>query len=247
MQQALEKIKKNKKKKNKKKNKRNGSKDKPWDPFHAFRRLPVSLFSKNPAERDQRQILISPRTFTQKDGILKWYWMLGSKKIRRIEIRKDLSAMTFRHEFAVAYLTDRTMYRFDRRPHKEPSTLVGDLVKGCKAEDTITPVTTSELEKLRETSNIIGKPVNFKPGLMPDMILIISFTLHLSSNSKTKKYEIGRYNCYFFARSIVKFISSIKPKHLSNYVRSRYMDLMKSAVNSTVKFMLKNAYATQGL
>jgi len=218
------------KKKKKKKKKRNGSKVKLSD---IFRMLPASLFRR---KQDPRRIMISPQSFTQNGGISKWYSTLRSTMIHRIDIRKDKSLLTFRHEFAVVYLTDGTVYRFDHRPDLHISTLIGDVLDGCPAEDSMTPVTTSELGELEEKSYFIER-VNFQPSSRPDIISIISFTLYLCSNRHTKKYEMGRLNCYFFTHSIVKFISFIRHKPIQNFQPSHYINI----ITTTVKSMLKHA------
>ena len=221
------------KKTKKKKKKRNGS----VKLSDIFRLLPASLFKISARrKRHPRQMLITRDSFSQNGGISKWYSTLRSTKIHRVEIRKDRSLLTFRHEFAVAYLTDGTAYRFDRRPLINLSTVIGDVLDGCEAEDSMTPITTSELQKLREKSYSIEQ-VNFQPSSRPDIIAIISFTLFLCSNPHTKKYEMGRLNCYFFARSIVKFISFIKQKPLEKFRNSHFMNI----VTTTVKSMLKHA------
>lgn len=208
-------------------------------PFDIFRALPLFLFKKSSSQKRHRnQMLITGESCTKGGQIIKWYSELKETKIRKIEVRKEHAITTFRHEFALAYLTDGTAYRFDRRPHKEPSMVIGDFLDGCKAEDSMTPVTASDLQELLQKTDFVVR-VNFRSiSKRPDIISVIYFTAFLCLNRHTKKYELGLHNCYFFARSIINFICSIRNKRVDD-VRPSYL---KKIARSTANLMLERAF-----
>jgi hypothetical protein len=89
-------------------------------------------------------------------------------------------------------------YQLNRMPHKVPSTNLGNIAAGCKADDSIAPVTASEL---KQTSDIVEQ-IHFRPDSKPER--------RFSCLSRDTKCEMVRHIFYFFARSIINFVTSIK-------------------------------------
>jgi hypothetical protein len=203
--------------------------------------LPVSSFTaSSPHKHNSRQMLITVKSCDKGGEIDKWYRTLKGTKVRQIEVRKDRDMATFRHEFVLVYLSDGNAYRFDRRPHKAPATNIGNVLAGCKAEDSMTPVTASELKALQQTSDTVEQ-VHFRSDSKPDIRNVIVFSAFLHGNRDTKKYEMVGHNCYFFARSVVNFVTSIKNKHLQDVERTH----CESIAESTLKKMLKHDFYLQ--
>lgn len=203
--------------------------------------LPVSSFTaSSPHKTNPRQMLITVKSCAKGGEIDKWYGTLRGTKVRQIEVRKDRDMATFRHEFVLAYLSDGNAYRFDRRPHKAPATNIGNILAGCKAEDSMTPVTASELKQLHQTSDVVEQ-VHFRSDSKPDLRDVIYFSAFLHESRDTKKYEMVGHNCYFFARSVVNFVTSIRNKHSRDVERTH----CESIAESTLKKMLKHDFYLQ--
>ena len=165
--------------------------------------------------------MITAKSCANGGEIDKWYGTLKGTKIRQIEVRKDRNATTGRHEFVVAYLSNGNAYRFDRRPHKTAATNIGNILAGCKAEDSLASVTASELKAIQQTSDIVEQ-VHFGSDSKPDLRDVIIFSGYLHLSRDTKKYEMVGHNCYFFARSVVNFVTSIRNKHARDVERTHF-------------------------
>ena len=163
--------------------------------------LPVSPFA-SASQRHPKQILITSKNFQEGGDNDTWFLSLKGKRVRQLEVRKEQpSSSLCRHEFLVAYTSDEDVYRFDRRIFRTPEMTIKDLWDGCLAEDSITPVTPNELQELEQKSDV-AELVHFRSTL-PSLWHIILCSIFLHENPGTKDYTVRRFNCFFFARSIL--------------------------------------------
>lgn len=162
-----------------------------------------SSASSRPQERDPRQMLLTADSFhSDADAVNRWYCSLNGTKIRGIEVRKERDK--FRHEFVLIHVIDGRSYRFERRPDMDKATTIRSIVKGCKSEDSITPITYNEYTQLQQNTDLVQQ-VQFEDP-KPDVAAAVLMGVYLLRNRSTMKYSMVDHNCYFFARCISNFI-----------------------------------------
>ena len=102
------------------------------------------------------------------------------------------------------------------------------------------PITASELKAIQQTSDVVDE-VHLGPDSKPDLRDVIQFSAFLNRGRDTKKYEMVGHNCYFFARSVVNFVISIRNKHARDVERTH----CESIAESTLKKMMKHDFYLQ--
>jgi hypothetical protein len=157
------------------------------------------------------------------DGpIFGWLRERESLTITALELRKEHSS--FKHEYIVAYLCDGEIYRFDRRP--DPSVPIDAIMRsGCVSFDTVQEV--SSFLDLQPSDCIARLGIPGKVGLS-DIILIC---YRIKNDISASRYSLQKFNCYFFAWSLVSTslrIASIAEGHerASIYRQSHNLDVL---------------------
>ena len=135
---------------------------------------------------------------------------------------------------------------FDRRTIQTPTTdLAAVLINGCRAEDSITPVTPNELQELKEKTDV-AHLVHFQSTL-PYLRHIILYSAFLHESQSTKKYKMMLHNCYFFARSILNCVTTQVAQSIP--VRADDVGVIRAhcakVADLTLKLMVKNKYYSE--
>ncbi|KAF8595213.1 hypothetical protein BDV93DRAFT_611511 [Ceratobasidium sp. AG-I] len=129
-----------------------------------------------------------------------WFRQKEALKVNELQYRKEISS-PFYHEFVVVRLSDDSIFRFDRRP--ESDILIDTLSRfGSEAIDTVQEVKT--MEALDNNSRCLAA-LHVGDQLCVKAILAICFGIR--DDSKTRRYTLQKYNCYFFSWSIVSIVA----------------------------------------
>ncbi|KAF9503520.1 hypothetical protein BS47DRAFT_1402317 [Hydnum rufescens UP504] len=151
------------------------------------------------AHRSAGPFRIQFKSDWQSTRIMEWHHSLGSRptKINTLQLRKEKSE-PFTHQYVVLILSDDTILRLDRRgDEKNPM----DAMKsdGIESIDTIADV--NSLSGLEKTSHCLAELHCQASDLDLSNIIKICFGIH--KDPKAGRYTLQRFNCYFFAWTIL--------------------------------------------
>jgi hypothetical protein len=108
------------------------------------------------------------------------------------------------HEFIILRTNADDYYRIERRPSK--GTGINSKLHGCKAEDTITHLNGRQhLSVLRVVSTKMT--LYYRGNPKPDLHTVFDFCNAIRKDPDTEKYTLAQFNCYFFARTLMLFIT----------------------------------------
>ncbi|CAE6459767.1 unnamed protein product [Rhizoctonia solani] len=129
----------------------------------------------------------------------------GKVSVETMQLRKELSAPFF-HEFVVFSLRGGGFYRIDRRqlPNEE---LPIDAIytHGVEACDTIEEV--PDLNSVLYARSKCLIELSFKPDTNVHIGLILRICRAIQKHKGANVYTLQRYNCYFFAQTLVMCIA----------------------------------------
>jgi hypothetical protein len=136
-----------------------------------------------------------------KGGIFDWYRAYRKRHstlVQKLELRKERD--NFKHEFVAVYLDTGRIHRIDRRP------IVGANIdaissKGCEAEDSITRVKGDELVTMQSDTDLEIE-LEFKSN-QPDLYTVLAICVCIRMDTRSARYSLQHYNCYFVARTII--------------------------------------------
>ncbi|KAF9518233.1 hypothetical protein BS47DRAFT_1338505 [Hydnum rufescens UP504] len=135
----------------------------------------------------------------QSTRIMEWHHSLGSRptKIDTLQLRKEKSE-PFTHQYVVLILSDDSILRLDRRGDENNPM---DAVKsdGIESVDTIADV--DSLSDLDVASHCLAEFHCQASDLDLSHIIKICFGIH--KDPKAGRYTLQRFNCYFFAWTIL--------------------------------------------
>ncbi|CAE6524557.1 unnamed protein product [Rhizoctonia solani] len=132
--------------------------------------------------------------------VFEWYKRMRSTSITKIQLRKEFEE-PFRHEFILVYLQRGQYCRLDRRgdPNAPAQTLRPE---GSEADDTIHEVV--DLDEINSTSECL---VELRSNGAIDLSLILSICFSIRSDPKAQRYNLQRFNCYFFSWTIASIVA----------------------------------------
>jgi hypothetical protein len=140
--------------------------------------------------------------------------------IKTLQLRKEHDP--FQHEYLLAVLTNRSMFRMDCRP--DPKLPVNTLMRyGCTAIDTLEEV--SSIEEMNPSHCVIDVQCD---NDYPDVVLLLRTCFAISSDETAKNYTIQKFNCYFYAWTNLLVLL----RHLGD---GRWQDLLEESAKRRVK------------
>ncbi|CAE6435369.1 unnamed protein product [Rhizoctonia solani] len=162
-----------------------------------------SSIQKYSANRIQLPIVLDFQSDKGKEAITKWYHKQPTTLFTYLEHRKETTGR-FRHEFIVAYLSNNTACRFDRRARED---MRGHALKdeGTISEDSAHVITKADTEskaRLKESEVLMG--LSIRTGQDLDFILAVCYAIQ--SHPEAKSYSLLHYNCYFFSWTLIAII-----------------------------------------
>ncbi|EUC55977.1 hypothetical protein RSOL_150720 [Rhizoctonia solani AG-3 Rhs1AP] len=130
-----------------------------------------------------------------------WYRWHSSALLVRIQLRKEQKAPFF-HEYIAFELDDKRYFRIDRRqlPNEE-SPMDCTSEKGVEAYDTIEEITSLD-DSMYNPSDCLVE-VYFTTSPSPCLGLILDACSAISHDKRARVYTVQRYNCYFYAQTIL--------------------------------------------
>ncbi|CAE6450474.1 unnamed protein product [Rhizoctonia solani] len=135
-----------------------------------------------------------------KGFVFDWYKGMRFTSVAKIQLRKEYEE-PFRHEFILIHLQRGGLCRLDRRgdPNVPTHTLRSE---GSEAHDTIHEV--ARLDEINATSECL---VELRPNGTIDLSFILSICFSIRSDPKTQRYNLQRFNCYFFSWTIASIVA----------------------------------------
>ncbi len=107
------------------------------------------------------------------------------------------------HEFIILRTND-DLYRVERRPSE--GTKFASKLRGCKAEDIITPLDEDDYERVRgRTDSKIFMYFAGEPK--PDLHTVYNICDAIRKDPDTEKYTLPLFNCFFFPRTLTLLIA----------------------------------------
>ncbi|KAF8594612.1 hypothetical protein BDV93DRAFT_565241 [Ceratobasidium sp. AG-I] len=134
--------------------------------------------------------------------VFEWYRLQDHKKFLSIQHRKELTS-PFHHQFVLVELIGGSFCRFERTGDPDSRTHALSTV-GSTAHDLVETFSSEELALGQEDSEVISR-ITFPNELDLLDILAICYALH--QGEKTRHYTLQRFNCYFFAWSIITVLT----------------------------------------
>ncbi|QRV80914.1 hypothetical protein RhiJN_08929 [Ceratobasidium sp. AG-Ba] len=137
--------------------------------------------------------------------IFDWYRTCKCTTIKKLEIR--ITGPPVPHRFVVAYMTDDSIVRFDRRPLTPSLGLL--LVETAgeakrRAGDEVSVVSTEhDMKEIQQADREIELNLNGRV----DLLLILSACHAVAQDKDARKYALREYNCYFFSWTIVMIVT----------------------------------------
>ncbi|KAF9506878.1 hypothetical protein BS47DRAFT_369198 [Hydnum rufescens UP504] len=130
------------------------------------------------------------------NGIMDWYGPRPTK-IHTLQLRREKSE-PFNHQYIVVILADDSILRLDRRGDetKPVDAMTRD---GTDSKDTIANV--NSLSDLDKTSSCLAE-LHYQ-GSDVDLSSIIKVCFGIHRDHKAGRYTLQRFNCYFFAWTIL--------------------------------------------
>ncbi|KEP46145.1 hypothetical protein V565_216260 [Rhizoctonia solani 123E] len=143
-----------------------------------------------------------PIDFTTKGGteneLMTWYRGRPNRLVRTLQLRREREEPYF-HQFIVFELNGE-FFRIDRRLRPDEDTPLNSLKdEGIPAYDTIEPVATWD-DALFPASDCLTS-IDFRGDVY--LALILKICQVIQSHPLAKVYTLQRYNCYFFAQTIM--------------------------------------------
>ncbi|CAE6440864.1 unnamed protein product [Rhizoctonia solani] len=130
-----------------------------------------------------------------------WYRRDSSAQLVCMQLRKEQKAPFF-HEYVAFALRDGRYFRIDRRQlPNEASPMDCTSKKGVKAYDTIEEITSLD-DSMYNPSDCLAE-VYFPRDTR--LSLIICICTAISRDSQASAYTVQRYNCYFYAQTILLY------------------------------------------
>ncbi|KAH7326827.1 hypothetical protein B0J17DRAFT_220539 [Rhizoctonia solani] len=121
-----------------------------------------------------------------------------SKMVRAIQLRKE-RLYPFFHEYIVFICRDGSRYRIDRRQLPDENVPLDSVYShGVEAYDTVEEISPYH-DKLYSTSDCLVE-VEFREL---DILFIIRICWAIHRHKSARLYTLQRYNCYFFAHTIL--------------------------------------------
>ncbi|KAG9126255.1 hypothetical protein FRC07_004221 [Ceratobasidium sp. 392] len=171
-------------------------------------------------------------------SIFEWYHGLGNpdaKFVKTIQIWKDIGKPV-PHRFIVVHMSDTSIHRFDRRPDSDEANVVGLLANQAVACQDAYEINIDL--KLVEQSAICEIELNL--GGQVDLMTVISTCYAISEDDSTQKYSFLRYNCFFFAWTILMVVARrCLPYEIPS--SETVMPRFYSEINSITDFILNEA------
>lgn len=159
----------------------------------------MSSSSSGPTRsRNKSSFLINDRTT---------HMYISNSAIYRFEVWKERDAPA-NHEFVVIRmenLANHSYYRIERRPSNEIVNLI-DKVRGCGAEDTITPLSERGYASLPRFADCFIC-IRYRDPAAPRLQTIFDICKLIHKDRDAEKYTLTKYNCYFFARTLTLLIA----------------------------------------
>ncbi|CAE6500084.1 unnamed protein product [Rhizoctonia solani] len=142
------------------------------------------------------------------NALFDWYQRCGSLFINRLELRKEHEG-PFYHEFVVFRLNkDAGYFRMDRRQRPDENMPLDCLRDaGVEAFDTIEEVTSMN-DPLYSASRCLVS-LDLRISVPFSVILKACWAIH--KHALARVYTLRRYNCYFFARTILMITARSVP------------------------------------
>ncbi|CAE6451458.1 unnamed protein product [Rhizoctonia solani] len=145
-----------------------------------------------------------PIDFTTKEGteneLMTWYRSRSCQFVRTLQLRREREGPYF-HQFIVFELTDGGgLFRIDRRLRPDEDSPMNSLKdEGIPAYDTIEPVASWD-DTFFPTSDCLIS-IDFPENVY--LALILKICQVIQGHPLAKVYTLQRYNCYFFAQTIM--------------------------------------------
>ncbi|KAF9509012.1 hypothetical protein BS47DRAFT_1332410 [Hydnum rufescens UP504] len=151
------------------------------------------------ADRSAGPLRIQFKSDWKSARIMEWHHSLGSRptKINTLQLRKEKSE-PFTHQYVVLILSDDTILRLDRRGN-ETNSISAVKNNGIESIDTIADV--NSLSDLDKTSHCLAELHCQDSDVDLSNIIKICFGIH--KDPKAGRYTLQRFNCYFFAWTIL--------------------------------------------
>ncbi|CAE6442222.1 unnamed protein product, partial [Rhizoctonia solani] len=138
------------------------------------------------------------------NDLVKWYRERSNPLVHAVQLRRERQGPYF-HQFVVFELKDNGgLFRIDRRlrPDEDsPQNCLKD--EGIPAFDTIEPVTAWNDPLFVASDCLIS--IEFKVNVSLAGILKVCQRIH--SHLSARVYTLQRYNCYFFAQTIISCVA----------------------------------------
>ncbi|KAJ1306366.1 hypothetical protein OPQ81_007372 [Rhizoctonia solani] len=135
--------------------------------------------------------------------LAKWYRDRSNQVVRAMQLRREREAPYF-HQFIVFELGDNcSLFRIDRRLRPDEDSPLSSLKdEGIPAFDTIESVVSWD-DPLFVTSDCLIA-IEFKVDVY--LALVLKVCRQIQMHSLANKYTLQRYNCYFFAQTLISCV-----------------------------------------
>ncbi|KAL5633630.1 hypothetical protein ACGC1H_003944 [Rhizoctonia solani] len=147
-----------------------------------------------------KPVLIDFETEGSENELMAWYRGRADRLVRALQLRREREGPYF-HQFVVFELKDGGgLFRIDRRLRPDEDAPLNSLKDdGIPAYDTIEPVIAWD-DPLFPTSDCLIS-IEFKVDVY--LALILKICRAIQRHPLAKVYTLQRYNCYFFAQTII--------------------------------------------
>ncbi|EUC54765.1 hypothetical protein RSOL_072250 [Rhizoctonia solani AG-3 Rhs1AP] len=168
----------------------------------------LSGAAKVAARRLRRLWRVVAIDFNMKAGseneLMAWYRSRSDRLVRALQLRREREGPYF-HQFVVFELNGNGgLFRIDRRLRPDEDSPMNSLKdEGIPAYDTIEPVVAWDDSLFPESDCLIS--IEFKVDVY--LALILKICRAIQAHPLAKVYTLQRYNCYFFAQTILLCIA----------------------------------------
>lgn len=169
-------------------------------PGASYRASNASVIAKRHLLNLEDPVRLKFEPWSAENPLYEWYRRRTHRFVDMIQLRKEREAPFF-HEFIVFRLRDGGgFFRIDRRQRPDEDTPLDCMyTNGVEAHDTIEQV--SSFDDMLSCASDCLIEIEIKTDLHLAFILRICNAIHL--HPRAKVYTLQRYNCYFFAQTII--------------------------------------------
>lgn len=172
--------------------------------------------------------------FTKKwregNSLFDWYNRRAGGYIHKLQLRRERESPFF-HEYIVLSTRGGGYFRIDRRQRPDEAIPLDCIyAEGVEAHDTIEEITSFD-DALYCTSDCLAE-IEFQVDV--DLALILKICQAIHEHPAAKVYTLQRYNCYFFAQTILMCVArSAFTWYIGGFVVSAGPPLMAVGWNLT--------------